>query len=192
MIISKYIKIFDNVLEPKTLSNLIRFSAKLNFEDAKIGAGAGKGIVNKNIRNVGVYQFHPFQETSLTGVHWYRFLAHLFITHGVQYMKDFDVLHHVGLTKVLQLDLLKYDKEQHYNYHVDGSGDSERQLSLIMFLNNDYKGGRLFFKEPGEKEEFIIEPKVGRIIIWPSNFLFIHKVEPIEEGTRFSVVSWMS
>jgi predicted 2-oxoglutarate/Fe(II)-dependent dioxygenase YbiX len=36
----------------------------------------------------------------------------------------------------------------------------------------------------------IIKPKTGRTIIWPSNFMYPHKVIPVTSGTRYTLVSW--
>jgi predicted 2-oxoglutarate/Fe(II)-dependent dioxygenase YbiX len=38
------------------------------------------------------------------------------------------------------------------------------------------------------EEELIF--KSTSVIIWPSNFLFPHCVEPIQEGVRYSIVAW--
>ena len=35
-----------------------------------------------------------------------------------------------------------------------------------------------------------IEPVPGRLIIWPSNFMYKHKVTPVTKGKRFSIVAW--
>lgn len=38
--------------------------------------------------------------------------------------------------------------------------------------------------------EYKIEVKPNRMIVWPSNFMFPHRVAPVTKGVRFSVVSW--
>ena len=69
------------------------------------------------------------------------------------------------------------------------------EYDAILLLNNDYEGGELEFKEMNEKnnDEIVkIENKPGRVIIWPSNFMYRHRVTPITKGTRYSVVCWYS
>ena len=63
-------------------------------------------------------------------------------------------------------------------------------FSLILLLNNDYQGGRLVFNNPNFNDEYKIETKPGRLIVWPSNFLFPHMVEKVTKGTRYSIVGW--
>jgi predicted 2-oxoglutarate/Fe(II)-dependent dioxygenase YbiX len=59
-------------------------------------------------------------------------------------------------------------------------------LSMVGSLNNDYKGGEfIMFKNKK------IEINSGDLIIFPSNFLYPHKVTLVTEGTRYSFVSWV-
>ena len=63
-------------------------------------------------------------------------------------------------------------------------------MSIILFINDDYKGGGLRFRKNQDDEGWVVTPKANRIIMWPSNFMYAHKVEPVTEGTRYSCVSW--
>ena len=33
--------------------------------------------------------------------------------------------------------------------------------------------------------------KAGEVIIFPSNFLYPHKVNPVSKGTRYTFISWV-
>ena len=59
-------------------------------------------------------------------------------------------------------------------------------LSCLGSLNDDYKGGELVFF--GNKT---IEFKQGDLLIFPSNFLYPHRVEPVDSGIRWSYISWV-
>jgi predicted 2-oxoglutarate/Fe(II)-dependent dioxygenase YbiX len=48
----------------------------------------------------------------------------------------------------------------------------------------------LYFKDLNNKDTLKIEPYPGKLVVWPSNFLFPHSVEPVSEGIRYSVVAW--
>ena len=65
-----------------------------------------------------------------------------------------------------------------------------RTLSAIYLINDDYEGGNLIFGIPGSDQILKIERVKNRMIVWPSNFLYPHTVEPIIKGTRYSMVSW--
>jgi hypothetical protein len=74
--------------------------------------------------------------------------------------------------------------------HIHSMFDGERKgiptLSILGALNDDYEGGELVFWE-SEK----IELKAGSIMIFPSNFMYPHRVDTVTKGTRYSYVSWV-
>lgn len=59
-------------------------------------------------------------------------------------------------------------------------------LSIVGLLNDDFTGGEfMFFNEK------IIDLKQGDVLIFPSNFLYPHGVQPVTKGCRYSFVSWV-
>ena len=89
--------------------------------------------------------------------------------------------------------------EGKYNYHIDmrigGEGNiligrETRKLSLVLFLSDpdSYEGGQ-FSMKLSEDDEFFIEQKKGKIILFPS--FLLHKVHPTTKGTRKSIVIWV-
>ena len=40
-------------------------------------------------------------------------------------------------------------------------------------------------------DDYEIEFKQGDVVIFPSLFLYPHKVEPVTKGTRYSYISWV-
>lgn len=73
--------------------------------------------------------------------------------------------------------------------HIHSLFDGEKKgipvLSCLGILNDNYEGGELVFWENKK-----IHVKQGDILVWPSNFLYPHRVEPVTTGTRYSFVSW--
>lgn len=74
----------------------------------------------------------------------------------------------------------------HIHDLFDGKVKGVPILSIIGALNDDYEGGELmmFQNKP-------YKLKAGEIIIFPSNFLYPHKVMPVSKGTRYTYVSWV-
>ena len=74
--------------------------------------------------------------------------------------------------------------------HIQSLFEGERKgvpiLSCLGSLNDDYEGGELVFFG-GETIEF----KQGDLLIFPSNFLYPHRVEPVKSGVRWSYISWV-
>lgn len=61
-----------------------------------------------------------------------------------------------------------------------------RKLSCITLLNDDFTGGKLALWNEGTRYSF--EFNAGDVVFFPS---FIkHKVDPVESGVRYSLVSW--
>jgi hypothetical protein len=73
--------------------------------------------------------------------------------------------------------------------HIHSMFDGQRKgiptLSILGSLNNNYKGGELVFWE-----DTVVPLKQGEIMIFPSNFLYPHRVDLVTKGTRYSYVSW--
>lgn len=87
----------------------------------------------------------------------------------------------------------RYDKKCRMRTHCDhirSLFDGERKgvpvLTILGSLNNNYSGGELIMWE-SEK----LELKAGQIVIFPSNFMYPHKITPITKGIRYSFVSWV-
>jgi len=73
--------------------------------------------------------------------------------------------------------------------HIHSMFDGERKgipiLSIVGVLNEDYEGGEFIMWQDTE-----IKLKTGDILIFPSVFLYPHKVNLVTKGTRYSFVSW--
>ena len=74
--------------------------------------------------------------------------------------------------------------------HIPTIFDGQRKgiptLSLLGSLNDNYEGGDLILFD-----DFKIELEKGDLIIFPSNFLYPHRVEPVLSGVRYSYISWV-
>jgi predicted 2-oxoglutarate/Fe(II)-dependent dioxygenase YbiX len=145
-------------------------------EDAQIGMGADGGV-NKEIRDVKRITMPSYRGIGAT-------MLGIGMSANQKAWK-FDVTHSN------QTDYLKYDEAGHYHAHVDTfimPGDPEcRKLTVLMFLNDDFEGGRLFIQNGHEK---IYPPqKAGTALVFPS--FLVHGVEPVTKGIRRSVVTWL-
>ena len=91
------------------------------------------------------------------------------------------------------LKFIKYTLNQTMKVHCDhihsmfdGKIKGIPIISIIGILNDDYEGGNLIMF--GDKK---INTNEGDLIIFPSLFLFPHKIEPVTKGIRYSYVSWV-
>ena len=90
------------------------------------------------------------------------------------------------------LQFTKYEAPTgHYSFHTDSSiGLKIRKLSLVIQLTDetDYVGGDLEIKLGDD--EIKLHRTRGTLLCFPSYVL--HRVTPVTEGTRYSLVAWVT
>jgi len=72
----------------------------------------------------------------------------------------------------------------HIRSLFDGKDKGIPILSFVGLLNDDFTGGEFVLCDE------VIPLKKNSLIIWPSVFLYPHKVMPIKSGTRYTFVGW--
>lgn len=99
----------------------------------------------------------------------------------------------INVNRISQIEILKYQANSYstgFALHIDhGDTASNRAISISIALNNDYDGGEFVFKLP--EGEVVYEQNIGDVLVFPSNWMFPHKVNKIKEGTRYAMVSWL-
>ena len=93
-------------------------------------------------------------------------------------------------------ELMRYRAGGHYVRHADSQNlDTQtglwnkvvdRDLSLLIYLNEDFEGGELSFY----KLNYQIRPRAGAVIMFPSDQRFLHQAEIVKKGVRYAIVSW--
>tara|TARA_R110000803_G_scaffold54619_1_gene111351 strand:- start:1136 stop:1729 length:594 start_codon:yes stop_codon:yes gene_type:complete len=185
-----YIRVYDDILGKQTLQTFLKI-CKENFDYKEAGITHSKkepNLVNKQIRDVKTWSLGNISEKSRTNVFWANYFSFKFNESIKRYNEDIgNIFSNCSITDI---QVLKYEKNGKYNFHVDHGALVPRTISCIYFVNDDYEGGELCFKFLKQEKELIIEKKTNRMIVWPSNFLYPHAVKPVTEGIRYSIVSW--
>jgi len=93
-------------------------------------------------------------------------------------------------------DLMRYTKGGYYKAHSDADiFDSkagvwkkvlDRDYSLLLYLNNDFEGGAVRF----EHFNYTYQPEKGDLLIFPSDYLYLHEALLVKSGVRYVIVSW--
>jgi len=83
--------------------------------------------------------------------------------------------------------LLKYSAGEEYKPHYDGGTGIGRSISGICYLNSDYEGGEIEFPHFNIK----IKPQAGMLILFPSNYAYLHVAHPVTSGTKYAMVTWI-
>lgn len=58
-----------------------------------------------------------------------------------------------------------------------------KHYSSLIYLNEDYEGGELYFPE----HDFVIKPEVGTLICFKGDENTLHGVKKVEAGTRYTI-----
>jgi len=74
----------------------------------------------------------------------------------------------------------------HIHDLFDGTKRGIPVLSLVGALNDNYQGGEFVMWEDTE-----IAIPVGSVLVFPSIFMYPHRVKPVTSGTRYTYVSWV-
>ena len=95
--------------------------------------------------------------------------------------------------------VLSYGIGGHYKPHIDGESiwmtprgekiwkkSTDRDLSIVFYLNDEFAGGDFIFPEL----KIRVRPEPGMMVCFPSNHNYMHGVEPVTKGKRYSIVSW--
>ena len=156
-----------------------------------IEIGENKTLIKASIvNNEGVHEVRDSKVAWLYAIDdmdWaYRRITDAVMSLNSQYF-NFDLF---GFTEGLQFT--RYDAPSgFYGMHIDKILNGVvRKLSLTIQLSDskDYEGGELalqFCETP------VLMPKdQGKMIVFPSYVL--HEVKPVTQGTRYSLVSWIS
>lgn len=169
-------RVFHDVLTPDVCDSLVKAYTSSDFVREPPVIGIGKGEINTSIRNVERVMIPTYKD--LGGC-----LAAVGLSANHHNWK-FDVTH------ANQAEFLIYPAGGRYTAHVDtimSRSEHCRKLTVLAFLNDDFKGGR-FFIQDGHDRHYPPQAK-GTIIVFPS--FMLHGVEDIEEGYRYSAVCWM-
>ena len=178
-----YVKVYNNHIDKDTCERTLR---ELKFAD---------------------WQQHYFdsadsKRTTLSGndelsISWNKLTTSKILMQRVwdgleQYvLKDYKFAWHTGWEGYTEIRFNRYSTNKKMAEHCDhivineGTRKGIPVLSFVGVLNDDYEGGEFIMFQ-----DELIELKQGDLLIFPSMFLFPHRVEPVTKGVRNTFVSW--
>lgn len=84
------------------------------------------------------------------------------------------------------IPIKKWNEGQYMGPHVDNQdGHLDLAFSIVTYLNDDYEGGEIFFKD----QNISLKPKAGSLIMFPSTAPYTHQVLEIQKGARYMVAT---
>ncbi len=93
-------------------------------------------------------------------------------------------------------EILRYGPGGEYAVHADAENWNagkqrwerikDRDLSLLLYIDDGFTGGEIDFPNFGMK----LPPKRGLLIVFPSDGRYVHAARPVTSGVRHVIVSW--
>jgi len=192
--IKEYIPYKQNFLDKETHYKLYKWIKNdLFYEPAKIVGTKNKQQVHQQIRKVSQCYINNnlnlTSEKSQTSIFWYNFMTNRFLF----FLKEFFDRTNMPIQQIdtdFEITILKYEKTDHYIHHIDYHKTTPRHMSFSYILNDDFEGGDFEF-HLANNEVMKIKAEANSCIMFPSNFMFPHKVTEIKNGVRYVIVGWM-
>ena len=178
LIMEKYIGYYEEVVPHVLCNDLINYG--FNFQPSTYSSHKGRTETSEErvrmeevwIKNGNLY-YNDVKAAFEYAIKKYLEAHPLF---AVQHITDFRINRYVedGFMSS-HVDNIHHSHGQQYGYP---------QVSILLFLNDDYKGG-----------EFVVadkwyHPTRGSAIVFPSNFMFPHEVKIVTKGVRWSILAW--
>jgi PKHD-type hydroxylase len=168
------ISIIKNAVDDKFIQSIIDVGKNQKLEEARIG---GESNTSNNIRS--------------TKISWIMDKTILLTLKDKMLEINKSKNWNYDVTDMFPFQYSVYHENDHYDWHVDtGSAylkQKERKISFSLILNDNYKGGELEFKN--SDENISLDLNKGDMVTFPS--FLEHRVKPVLNGTRISLVGWM-
>ena len=168
------ISIIKNAVDDKFIQSIIDVGKNQKLEEANIG---GQSNTSNNIRS--------------TKISWIMDKTILLTLKDKMLEINKSKNWNYDVTDMFPFQYSVYHENDHYDWHVDtGSAylkQKERKISFSLILNDKYEGGELEFKN--SDENIALDLNKGDMVTFPS--FLEHRVKPVLNGTRISLVGWM-
>lgn len=102
------------------------------------------------------------------------------------YLDDYGKRYSVGFSSLEPASLNRYEIGQEYKAHADDGPGHPRVISALIYMNDVEQGGETVFPLFGES----VSPKEGRLVIFPSNYAYVHEARPPLAGVKYSLAVW--
>ena len=162
--------------------NWLQDKAKRAEQTAQVGDGKGGGTANPKVRRSQVSWLNNSPDTKWV----FDKLADVVSKMNAQHFR-FDL---TGFGEPLQLTNYNQSENGMYGWHQDYGSGVSRKLSISVQLTDpsEYEGGNLQVMTKSNPQN--VRKQRGLIAIFPSYVL--HQVTPVTQGSRQSLVAWVS
>lgn len=114
------------------------------------------------------------------------------IVYKIKSISDLCFINYAHNTGSRELKLPNYFSIRKYNSladmgkHVDSEDPTDKNhpvISGVLYLNDDYEGGEIYFPE----QDIKIKPEAGSLVMFPSSRPYFHHPLPVTSGSKYMV-----
>lgn len=136
-------------------------------------------VVEKNIRDVLTIDLSPSYQEDII---WWILAQKIW-----RCADKYAITNYVSFSRMESPQFLYYPKDKgFYKTHIDSDRMMPRVFSAILYLNDVELGGETYF----EKFNIEIKPLAGRLLLFPSNFVYIHSAKIPKSSEKYCIVTW--
>lgn len=103
----------------------------------------------------------------------------------VQCLQDYESQYNIRMDYMEAINYVRYGTGQHFAVHTDHGFSYNCTVSSVMYLNDDYEGGELWFPFL----DMTFKPSYGDIVFFPSTYIYAHASKPVTSGTKYAAVT---
>jgi hypothetical protein len=100
-------------------------------------------------------------------------------------MNDYQSRYNINMEYMEAINFIRYGENQHFQVHTDHGFSYTCTVSSVVYFNDDYEGGELWFPYL----DLTFKPEAGDIVMFPSTFIYAHAARPVTSGVKYSGVT---
>jgi len=182
------ITVYKEVFEPDMAKSFINMlNEEIENEWSELGwgsSGVGQGAITQYRTSLScslVSFMKPYPETELS-----KFFQRTIGDQVAEVAEDYRKEYLIASAVFEPYQVLKYLPESEYHSHYDHFRDNARVFSMVANLVSPESGGSLEFP----LFDTTVECEAGSVVMFPSNFPYLHIAHPVVAGTKYSLVTW--
>jgi len=164
------------LFSPRETEAILAIARRRRWRKARVRDKELGSMVKREVRTAGVQYDVDIPQ-----------LAPLLRRRIIAATKPFSATLVPGICDLDALHLVRYRAGGFFDVHKDNPGgelDNHRQISVVVYLNDDFTGGATAFVN----SQFAFTPRAGWVLLFPSDFR--HQAEPVVEGTKYIIAAW--
>lgn len=166
-----------SVFSKEECKELITLSEKIGYGPAMITGSDGEEVINTEIRNCS----RCMVDNQELADDIYSRIKHVF-------PEEFEGQKLFGVN--LRLRFLKYHPGEYFKLHYDypyttPDGKMSTEMTVLLYLNEDYEGGSTMFYSDSEKKALEFEANQGHVLIFEHGVL--HEGRTVTKGVKYIV-----